>query len=245
MATNVAMTSTSLPHEAESAIRVRTSVPLPLVSTGRQRHRLLRSSRTRTSGPPTASTWGSAIRTPDTRSPDVATALALLSARSIRQTVLPAESRTYGAPSGAADQRVELDGLVGGELVDGVGADVDDAVQAVEAGRDLLAQLLHVGRGVAGRLGLVELGVRDAEQLEGAALVVADQVDAVADHLVDGRLGLAEGRLGHGQRGERLGGRLLAGDGVDAEGEAAGDRDERQQRDGGPALRLEAAGRRR
>ena len=43
----------SLPHEVEPLTLTRTSVPLPLVSAGRQRHSWFLASRISRSGPPT------------------------------------------------------------------------------------------------------------------------------------------------------------------------------------------------
>ena len=84
----------SSPHDAESLTLTLASVPLPLVSAGRQRQRTFFESRIRTSGPPVAMNFGSATFVPEAFWPDFRIAVAVFLARSIRQTVLPAVSRT-------------------------------------------------------------------------------------------------------------------------------------------------------
>ena len=55
-----------------------------------------------------------------------------------------------------------------------------------------------------------------------------------------GHLGGLERLLGGGDRPDRLGGLALATDGVHAKREGTADGDEREERDGGPSLRLPA-----
>ncbi len=71
-----------------------TRVPLPLVLLGRQRQRVFLLSRMRTSGPPVVRSMGSATLPLLVFSPDLATAVAVFLAMSIRHTVLLAVSST-------------------------------------------------------------------------------------------------------------------------------------------------------
>src|SRR4051812_42136730 len=105
----------SLPQVAASRMGTLTSVPLPLLSVLRQRHRLFLLSSTSTSGPPVTSSFGSATFVPDSRWPAFAIGEAVFFARSMRQTVLFAVSRTYGAPSEPRTRLVKDTGLSGGE----------------------------------------------------------------------------------------------------------------------------------
>ena len=133
----------SSPHDVEPLTLTRTSVPLPFVSAGRQRHSTFLASRISRSGPPTVRKRGVETVPPATFWPDLAD-----HGRLPRLEVDPVDGLRRAIDDvrgavGAADHRSQVDrrGAVGRrEGEQGGRRDRDDPVQAVEAGERLLAQ---------------------------------------------------------------------------------------------------------
>ena len=240
------MSLTSSPHDAESLILIRTSVPLPRsVFDGRQRQRLFFASRTRMSGPPVVRSFGAAARAPEAAGPGLEDRRRLLLLE-----VDPPDRRVGRVEHvrravRAADERLEL-GRV--RRPGTANTDVEPTGSTPYSRSSPSSAFSRSGAiwppGYDRPWASSSLRYAALSSVERATRVVGDEVDAGAADGGERRLRLLERLLRGGERldGARVGARPA--EGVDADDQRAGHGDQGEQRHRRPALGLHARCRR-